>query len=241
MARRLVVALGTAQSLLACEAVIGITEITAMPTDVEVNSSPEQPEAGGPPDVPARESDERGAVDVLDAGEPKKRVFVTSTRSNGILGGQSGADALCAVAAARAKLDGIWIAWLSEAGATTPNAVDRISHDGPFVRLDGVPIARDKAQLTSGTLLAPMIVTELGDVLASPSEEAARVWTGTSSNGTRSADCSKWSTARNDILGTIGWLTSTTNGRWTDNGGAAPPLFVDWGCHVLARLYCFEL
>lgn len=238
MIRRLAAALATAHALLACEVLLGLDEVTVAPGGTDASSTP--PPATSTPVVDAAPMNDVAVVVDAPDGARGKHVFVTSTKSNGILGGRGGADAQCATAAANGKLAGVWIAWLSEGGDTTPNAVDRIPHDGPFLRLDDVPIAQNKAQLTSGTLLAPIILTEKREVLASPSEEESRVWTGTFPNGAFSDDCQKWSSSNFATYGTIGWLTQTTNGRWTDNGGPGPG-FPNWGCQTIARLYCFEL
>lgn len=243
MKRRLVVTFAMGQAMAACATVIGLDEVTIVErgTDARLDApltdaGAEVGDTGAEIDAPA------DASDGDDAASAKKHVFVTSTTSAGNLGGRAGADARCATAAAGAKLPGVWVAWLSEAGPAVTSAPDRIPHNGPFYRLDDVVIAQDKAQLLSGTLLAPIIVTETGAVLASPKEEDARVWTGTHPDGTLFADCNKWSTTNELLFGTIGWLTHTTNGRWTDNGGAAPAVgIVNWGCQTIARLYCFEL
>lgn len=243
MKQRLGVTFAMAQAMAACATVIGLDEVTIVQGDADARF--DAPVADADVDV----EDTGAEIDALadgdaheDAASAKKHVFVTSTMSAGNLGGRAGADARCATAAASAKLPGVWIAWLSESGPAVTSAPDRIPHNGPFYRLDGVIIAQDKARLSSGTLLAPIIVTETGAVLASPKEEDARVWTGTHPDGTLFADCNKWSTTNELLFGTIGWLTHTTNGRWTDNGGAAPGVgIVNWGCQTIARLYCFEL
>lgn len=85
-------------------------------------------------------------------------------------GGLAGADAMCRAAADAAALDGTFFAWLSDTPANDPDA--RFVHEGgPFVRPDGVVIADDWADLTDGTLAAPIDVDASGatiDVLDQP-------------------------------------------------------------------------
>ena len=238
MDRGLFAALLVAQGAFACDSVLGIDELTVVATTDAASASPTP---GSSPRSPGTAKDAAADSEVQDdAGPPRKRVFVTSNMSTGIMGGRDGADALCAAAAATGKLSGTWIAWLSQGGEPVPHAVDRIPHDGPFHRLDDVIIAQNKEQLKSGSLLAPIITTETGEILMSPSRENARVWTGTVSNGTFAADCNKWSTSSSVVFGTMGSLTYITNGIWTNNGGPGPG-FANWGCQTRGRLYCFEL
>lgn len=75
-----------------------------------------------------------------------KRVFVTSTSQSGQLGGLSGADALCQTRANAGGLGSTWKAWLS---TSSVNAKDRVV-DATYVRLDGVVVASNKADLTDG-------------------------------------------------------------------------------------------
>ena len=239
MVRRLVAMLVAARAVLACESVLGIDELSV--SDQTATNGPSETTDASLQD---RDADASSSPDSDAIGEddepPQKRVFVTSTMSTGILGGRKGADALCAAAAATGKLPGTWIAWLSQSGELIPNAIDRIPHDGPFYRLDGVLVAQDKARLASGTLNAPIITTETGALLTSPSREEARVWTGTVSNGTLVNDCNQWSSSSSVVFGTLGSLTYITNGIWTNNGGPGAG-FTSWGCQTRARLYCFEL
>jgi hypothetical protein len=71
-------------------------------------------------------------------------------------GGLAGADALCQAAAEDAGLPGTFMAWLS--GGLGVGVVDRFNLDGgPFVLTDGTEIAADWADLTDGTLAAPIV------------------------------------------------------------------------------------
>ncbi len=110
-------------------------------------------------------------------------------------------------------------AWIS--GEST-NAVDRFVNDGPWVRLDGILVAASLADLTDGTLNAPLNVNEFGVYRGN-----ALVWTGTEFLGLGTPDdCDDWTS-------TAGWsatvgLMNRPDETWTnritladcDSGGA---------------------
>ncbi|MBX3261875.1 MAG: hypothetical protein KIS78_14280 [Labilithrix sp.] len=216
----------------ACAPILGVSELEVDERDasgppVETAPTASTSEATPPPPPPE------------DAGDPpdapssnvEKRVFVTSGAFNGVMGGVSGVDARCVAAADRATLGGDWIAWISADGK---NAIDRVIHDGPYVRLDGARVVRNKAQLVTGVLTSPIDRTETGERVT----ENHLVWTGTLVSGIFSTDCDNWSSNNAVTYGAMGTL-SRTDRAWTDNGGPGPG-FRNWGCQTLARLYCFE-
>lgn len=215
----------------ACAPIVGITDLDVEVDAEEDASAPpsEQPRTDSAvPDDASSSSDDDAAS---DAGIVEKRVFVTSTAFNGIMGGAAGVDARCVAAADRVGLGGDWIAWISADGN---NAIDRITHDGPYVRLDGARVVRDKSQLASGVLTSPIRLTEKGEAVT----ENLLVWTGTFVDGTFSTDCNNWSTSNVLTYGAMGTL-SRVDHWWTDNGGPGGG-FRNWGCQTSARLYCFE-
>lgn len=154
-----------------------------------------------------------------------QRVFVTSTAYAGDLGGLDGADAHCQVAASSAGLSGIWRAWLGTSG-TSP--LVRLQHgDLPYVRLDGVVVADDWADLTDGALAAPIAIDETGAHV--PAADAI-VWTASDAAGASMGGmCSDWS-------------EQNSGGFYGDANGAD----ATWAhiacqpCTLQARLYCFE-
>ena len=154
------------------------------------------------------------------------QVFVTSEFSfDGNFGGLAGADTACTTAATNANLPGDWTAWLSD-GPT--DAVDRIL-DAEYQLLDGTVVANNKADLTDGTLDAPINQDEHGNTLSA----GFIVWTATDIDGTfgLSGNCVNWTTASNANTAQTGLLDSAT-ATWTDAGGGAP-------CNTTHRLYCF--
>jgi len=153
-------------------------------------------------------------------------VFVTSTPYNGDLGGLAGADNKCQSHADAAGLGGSWIAWLS---TSTVNAIDRFpdTANGPFIRTgDAAVIAVTKADLTDGSLLAPISNTETGD------RDGGNVWTGTRPDGTRAhAMCDDWSSV-SPALGVTGG-TGAFDSYWTEA--------TDRSCSDEYQLYCFNI
>jgi len=107
-------------------------------------------------------------------------VFKTSARYTGYdLGGLSGADDKCQLAATNANLPGNYKAWLSD---NNTNARDRLNHSTqPYVRTDGAVVATNWDDLVDGTILAPINFNEFGqDIDFSP---PPYMWTFTQSDG----------------------------------------------------------
>ena len=90
-----------------------------------------------------------------------KLVFATSTRYDGNLGGLTGADRRCQERADAVGLPGTYRAWLSDASSGPSTRFAR-STTAPYVRLDGVVVADDWADLTDGAIQNPINITELG-------------------------------------------------------------------------------
>ncbi len=173
---------------------------------------------------------------------PGTRVFVTSTFYQPFqLGYVSvpGYDSKCQQLATTAGLGGNWVAWLSTAGwnngnwvAPTSNAKDRMTSQGPFVRIDGVQIASSRSNLLSGSLLAPINVDEHGNVLTNP---IGLVMTGTGTDGNNNnRDCRAWTEGSSGGGYDGRGNPNATDVTWTYNG--------DFFCQAYDsfRLYCFE-
>jgi len=176
-----------------------------------------------------------GAAGSTGDASAAKRVFVTSQRYYGDLktqgnanSGLLGGNALCAELAKTAGLgDGPWVAWLS---AGNVGAYDRITGNGPWERVDGVPVFTDRAAL-KGAPQNPISVNEKGLDVSS----ALEVWTGTDYGGTPAGvqHCSSWN-GGTASFGQFG-LLDQKDAKWT-NGGI--PDACDVNQH---RLYCFEI
>jgi hypothetical protein len=159
--------------------------------------------------------------------EGPDRVFVTSTTTNGNLGGAAGADAICQTRANAANLGGTWMAWFGDPSAANPTPGARFTAAGPWARVgDLVKVADNLADLSDGTLDAAINRNEFGN--AAPGTQY--VWTGVLSNGTVAAEtCSNWTSTAG--LGRRGSV-ARTNAGWTQSGTA--------NCNTLRSLYCFE-
>jgi hypothetical protein len=163
-----------------------------------------------------------------------KRVFVTSARGTGDLSTWSGAgtqtgvaagDAICQSLADAAGLGGTFKAWLSDA---TTNAVDRLTSAGPWVRLDGVKIATDKADLTKGSIFTSINLTETGTYLGHYG-----VWSGTTDNGLKTVDtCNNWTDGTTNYHGSF---SSAANAGYLWSGYST-----GFNCDSPCNLRCFE-
>ena len=172
-------------------------------------------------------SDGACLVPACGAGGPC-RVFFSSTRHDGNLGGLSGADAICQSLAAAAGLGGTYQAWLSD---DTNSPSSRFVHStGPYRLVNGTTIAANFADLTDGTLLASIKVTETGVTLAFPDDLA---WTNTRFDGARDDDnqtCANWTSHSDLLLGGSG--RARRDSAWTDGGFGE--------CSSAFHLYCFQ-
>ena len=161
------------------------------------------------------------------------RVFLTSLQYTGNLGGLSGADQLCQERANTVSLGGSWKAWLS---SSSISAASRLIHSSlPYRLVNGPIIAQNWADLTDGTLLAPIDRFETG--AQNTSENS--VWTNTRIDGSiyeafSNRVCDDWTNDTGSGYGANPDGSSTaTNEDWTMRGIAT-------FCDSLYRLYCFE-
>ncbi len=153
------------------------------------------------------------------------RVFVTSTTTNGNMGGLAGGDAICDAQASAASLGGTWVAWLS---TSTVDAKDRLAPgSGPFVRAAGTPgtIANDIADLTDSSLAIEILNDENGNVVDTD------VYTGTLSDGTAaSVTCNEWTDGAGSV---IFGHSNRSNGAWTER--------FQFSCNPQRHIFCFEV
>ncbi|MEZ4451774.1 MAG: DUF4215 domain-containing protein [Nannocystaceae bacterium] len=165
-----------------------------------------------------------------------RRVFLTSTSYAGELGGVEGAHAKCTTAAASVALSGSFRAWISFGDASPAN--DFVKSSVPYRRMDGVVVANNWADLTDGSLLAPINVNEVGEVATAGVNycgiDDPLVWSNTTAAGTilqPTGNCGGF-TAINADGGNWG-DAALIDGQWshTCSGGM---------CSTLAGVYCFE-
>jgi hypothetical protein len=158
-------------------------------------------------------------------------VFLTSTVQQGNLGGLAGADAICQQRAQAASLPGTYKAWLSD--STQSPATRFVQSPGPYRRVDGVTVANNWADLTDGTLAAPIAVAENGTVFA---DALLRSWTHTLANGTAGGvvpndHCENWTSPSDTDFGNEGRVVDI-NSTWT--------VFGSGSCNNNFHLYCFQ-
>jgi hypothetical protein len=175
----------------------------------------------------------------ITVASSEKRVFVTSSKFTGNLGGLVGADAKCQDLADGAGLSGIWKAWLSDA---TETAANRLTHSTkPYKMLNGQTVANNWADLTDDALSASWEINQNGNKI--PFEPGGGVpgcswgggmfffpWTGSANSGQPSGGhCNNWSTSGG--TGRVG-LGGYSLSQWTN--------WCDFPCSSQSRLYCLE-
>jgi hypothetical protein len=161
-----------------------------------------------------------------------KRVFVSSTVSNGNMGGTAGADATCQSLADAAALGGTYRAYLSD-GVSSP--AQRMAHfDGPYVRTDGAILTTAWYLLMtkSPPIQVPINKTEtgaaaVGGTLVPFFGSSPRVWAGQWVGN----DCNGWTSSSSVVWGTSG-STGRTDSGWANEGTGT--------CNYTAPIYCFE-
>ena len=127
-------------------------------------------------------------VDFQVITAPAKRIFVTSTQSNGNLGGFAGDNKICNQDANRPVDSTSFVALLSGATAT---------HNGvAYFRPDGTPIGTASGSFLEQNLTHPI------------SPAGAAVWTGADN-----PNCNSWTSSDGGITGTIG-LANQSDSSW---------------------------
>jgi len=179
---------------------------------------------------------EKGVGDAVSSpGAAGKLVFVTSVRGNGNLGswplagrqtGIAAGDAVCQFLAQNEGFanHGSFKAWLSD---SSTHARERITSDGPWVRLDGFEVARSKSDLLNQWLQTSIAVDETGRYTRSAA------WTGTLTDGTADSNtCSDWASSLSSGRGQAGDAAYAYDRNWTQ--------FSSYPCNWEVSLYCFE-
>ncbi len=161
-------------------------------------------------------------------GDPDERVaFISSTTTNGSLGGVQGANTYCQTRAETAGLSGRYIAWIANSNPYSAPAFVFERASMPYVRVDGVQIADDWTDLVSGTINSRLNVTEVQG--AGPSG----VFTNVTEFGLQNSSTSHC-------------VDFTSSGGVTVKGGASSSTDAGWtnqptlACNTNRALYCFE-
>lgn len=161
-------------------------------------------------------------------GSDGHRIFVTSTKHDGNLGGLVGGDAVCQALADGEGLGGTWMAWLGD-GVDGP-ATRFTQSTTPYTLVSGVVVAMDWADLIDGTLAVPLDHDESGTPL--PVEDDMIVFTAVFHTGGNPTpvNCMGWTDASDTIVPT--GLASATDTGWT--------VTAPYPCSEMHHLYCFE-
>ena len=164
-------------------------------------------------------------------------VFVTAETQNGLFSvsdeGLLAADSFCRGRALGAGFDvqehDFW-AWMSDSETSPAQRFHK--SPGRYVLTDGTVIAESWDDLTDGELLAPIQLTQHGELVEGTSE----VWSNTGPDGFTAADpqsCNDWTVA--DLTeGRVGFAIYS-DVRWTNMDFLNPT-----GCPTEAHVYCFE-
>lgn len=230
------------------DASIGSTDDATSNTDPDPSSDAEPiVDAGHVSDDASTNPEDSGSnVEDAESDAPvtpvTKRVFITNAKFVGDFGGANAglakADKACATAATNAQLGGTWSAWLSTNGVS---AIDRITFDGPYVRLDGELVVEKKSDLASGALIHPINVTEDKSIAGKAGNDVG-VWTGTNADGKGfgsnvNAHCNSWTT---QLWGGVAGDFDATDVNWTNRYGSSPNFGQSADCRYSGRFYCFE-
>lgn len=167
------------------------------------------------------------AVDVLgDGGVTANIAFVTAMPLVvGSIGDLATADTVCAQRAVAAGLPANnYVAWLSS-GTTTASGRLGATAQG-WVRVDGLPVANTRANLTAGAIYHPIRIDENGQDVGSVTVGTATIPGGTTAV---SGDCAELTGTSESLR--FG-LSDATRSSWTDDGGSI-------SCNAPVRMYCF--
>jgi hypothetical protein len=169
---------------------------------------------------------------------PGKKAFLTSIRGTGNLSSWPGAngktgieagDEVCRTLARQAGLENAdhFKALLSD---NTTTAGDRIQSDGPWVRLDGIPLANNKDDLVNGRFLAILNITEKNVYFNESSSLYA--WTAIPDDTAQSNNktCNSWQ--NND---------QETQGHYSRVFDSSPwSKYISFECDEVHPFYCVE-
>lgn len=164
-------------------------------------------------------------------------VFLSSSTSNGNLGGLDGADKICqdlARAVTPAPLPGVYKAWLSTHARPNESPYSgRMRRSGqPYKLVNGTQIAANWDDLTDRNLAAPINVTESGQTVTN----FTSAWTNTHPDGwaIQTASywtCNAWRSGSDSDAAIVGGVTFA-NEQWS--------ILYQPNCSNAMHLYCFQ-
>jgi hypothetical protein len=174
--------------------------------------------------------------------EAFRYVFVSSTTTNGNIGGVAGADSTCqALADASSLPAGSYKAWISE-WESPSYPINRLTIGTlPYVRPDGVQVTSDWYGNWRDDNDAPINVTETGGSATIDPIYGATVWATTNSDGinwngeinVNLWSCLNWTSASPADEGASGRFDEVSSVLWS-NG------LIDVPCDRQRHLYCLQ-
>jgi hypothetical protein len=108
----------------------------------------------------------------------------------------------------------------------TISAKDRLV-DTPFIRVDGTPIARNKAELYGINQLNAIRVNEKNEFTG-----VSAVYTGTNGDGSKGTNCLNWTSNDGADTSTAGINATDTHPNWTNSG--------TFTCSAQLPIYCVQ-
>jgi hypothetical protein len=207
----------------------GLIDVAPSPADAAQGDtgSTGAPETGPPPPCTLTSC---GTREVCTGGQCvlARRVFVSSSTSNGDLGGYAGADSTCQSLAHAAGLGGVWAAWISDNASSPSMRFTQANYE--YALLDGTVVASDWTALTSGALAHGIDEDEHGQPVGGGTTE---VWTATATDGTLFADgCNSFSTGSSNATTVEVGVSGNTDATWTE-------VYLQF-CDRSDHMYCVE-
>jgi hypothetical protein len=167
-------------------------------------------------------------------GADKRRLFVSSTKVTGGLGGLSGADGLCQYLASDADLSGYWSAWMSDA---TTDAIDRVPAEGAWYSVDGSVLYFPDRDTFRYAPVSRINSDEHGQPVVN-----GCVWTGTWYGGRGAPDnCKDWSVPDFRSTGVVGDVAGAPPSSWTDIHASSQFRAPGQPCQYSCGVICYEL
>lgn len=174
-----------------------------------------------------------------------KRVFLTSTTYNAALGGVSGADAKCNLAAANAGLTGTFKAWIADDTTSPSTSFTRSTQPYALVDPSNTRIADNWTDLTTcdegpggdECLDNPINIDENGNIVEGGDGVLFSAWTNTNTDGSvfdtdPNLNCNNFTSDSSDFDRALGGGPDEVDDRWV--------LIASLSCNLEAHLYCFE-
>jgi hypothetical protein len=258
--------LGAGVALLACNAILGVEDVTQkgsatsssggssgrdtsggtsggqQPVDLVPGTSGSNGTSGGNGTSGTNGGGDSGtdapaSVGCNGALDCERYVFVTHAAYTGALGGLAGADQKC-TDAARATTLLAGRTFVAWLSDTHTGAVSRVAAGTKaYKRTDGAVIATSFTELTDAALGQPISLDENATALQGTIFDTS-VWTATTATGQNNGDaCIDWSSGDVTSNGGFGDSTSITV-EWTEFGGSDQP--GEGSCNSEKHLYCIE-